>query len=121
MADQAALEAIKAMAQQPPAHVQQVQGHPNHLLQLLTMLMQGADAFNTSDFLKKPGTYETDPLMKPFAKGGDPMPMLGVYGAEDEAISGMPTAGRQNTANFLQLLLNLAGILRTDHAKQTGH
>lgn len=101
-------------AQQQPAHGSQ-------LLRTLMMLLQGADALNTSNFLKKPGTYETDPLMKPFAQGGNPLPMMGAYGMEDRAIGALPSAGAQNNASLLQILLNLGGLLRTQHARKTGH
>lgn len=92
---------------------QQQQAHGSKLLQMLMMLAQGADAVNTANFLKHPGTFETDPLSRPFARGGL-APMLGGAAMEDKAIGALPSAGSQNTAMGLQLLLNLLGIARTN-------
>lgn len=117
----AIIAAINQAKQNVAQEQQQAQPHGSQLIHLLMQLAQGADALNTSNFLKKPGTFETDPLMKPFAQAGNPMGMMGAYGLEDRAIGALPSAGQQNTAGLLQILLNLGGLLRTQHARKTGH
>lgn len=114
------LAAINQVRQQQQAQQQPQQAQGDPTLRLLMQILQGADAANTSNFLKKPGTFETDPLLKPFAQAGNPLPMAGAFGAEDKAISQMPSAGRQNTAHIIQALLNLAGILKTNRSAAIG-
>lgn len=118
---QQAFDILKQWVAQAQPQQQQSQAHANPLLHALMMALQGADALNTSNFLKKPGTYETDPLMKPFAQAGNPLGMMGAYGMENKAIGALPSAGQQNNASILQILLNLAGLARTQHANKTGH
>lgn len=88
----------------------------NPTLHLLMQLLQATDAMNTSRFLHRPGTFETDPLLKPFAQAGNPLPMMGAFGMEDRAMNALPSQGTQNNAGLLQILLNLAGILKTNAA-----
>lgn len=118
---QQAFDIIRQWVQQAQPQQQAAPAQGNPTLRALMMLLQGADSINTSNFLKKPGTYETDPLMKPFAQAGNPLGMMGAYGMEDKAIGALPSAGAQNNASILQILLNLAGLARTQHAKKTGH
>lgn len=117
----AVVQAFQQINAQNKAQNQQQPSKANAVLKLLMMLAQGADSMNTADFLKKPGTYETDPLMRPFAQAGNPLGMMGAYGLEDQGINSLPSAGMQNNASILQLLLNLAGIARTQHARKSGH
>ena len=116
------VEALRQAVQQvQPPQQQQPQARGNGLLRILMMLAQGADSVNTANFLRKPGTFETDPLMRPFAQPGNPLPMMGAYGAEDRAINQLPSAGKQNNANLLQLLLNIAGLIHTQNAPGSRH
>lgn len=114
---QDAFAAIRQAAAQvqPPTPPQHAQMSP--LVHTLLSVLQGADAMNTANFLRQPGTFETDPLMKPFARPGNPGPMLGAYGLEDKAMGLLPTTGRQNTVGLAQALLNLLGILKTQQSR----
>lgn len=92
------------------------QGVPPDKLKTLMMLLQGADALNTADFLKRPGTFETDPLMKPFARAGNPLPMMGAYGLEDLLMSLLTRHNpkMQHAAEMTQILQNAGGLLKTN-------
>lgn len=105
-----------AISQIQGVNEQQPQQIAPDKLRTLMMLLQGADALNTSDFLRRPGTFETDPLMKPFAHAGNPLPMMGAYGLEDLLMSLFTRHNPrlQKAAETMQILQNAGGLLRTN-------
>ena len=93
---------------------------PDHLARTIMYALQGADAMNSANKFRT-GLHETDPLMKPFSHGGAPMMALG-FGLIDmmrQAMMKHASPGTQNTADALQGLSNLAGIMQTNSARMT--
>lgn len=103
-----ALAPLRAQAQQ------QQQMDPDHLRTLM-MLLQGADALNTADYMRRPYSHETDPLMRPFAVAGNPVPMLGAFGLEDLLMHMLGPKTRK-AAELSQILMNAGGLLKTQRS-----
>ena len=104
---QTAVSTLGAQPSPPP--------QPDHIRNLMYAL-QAADAMNTQDFLRRPGTFETDPMMKPFAHAGNPLPMLGAYGLEDLLMNMLTrhSAKARKDAELSQIMMNAGGLLKTN-------
>lgn len=85
-------------------------------LRLPMYALQAYDAINSGNFFaNNPGTYERQPMMRPFSHGGAPMMALGfgLYDVLRDALTRHNPKLRQ-ALEGLQIGNNIQGIMQTD-------
>lgn len=107
--------AINASIQQAIAPQQPAPQDP-HMARYLMYAAQLADAMNSGGAFAHNGEHETNPMMAPFSHGGAPTMAVG-FGLGDllhHYLLRHVSQGTRNTADAIQALSNVAGIMQTN-------